>query len=193
MTPQRQIIGLNGRPLTERVKPMLLNNTTRTGADIAFSSPEIQNPLLNPINFYLPYSSKILNQWIRYFDRFDPLVGNCIDLHGYFPISKFDLKLDEDDKEILYIYERCANEMDLFNRYLEMSREYELLGEMYPFLRWSDPLNHFDAMCLLNPDFIQVKMHLLALGMKPIIELEPDELLKTLVNSNDPEDMEIKQ
>lgn len=195
LVSQRQIIGLDGNPLTERVKPMLLQGGTRrtAGADVAYNSPEIQNPLLNPINFYLPYSSKILNQWARYWDRFNPLVGNCLDLHGYFPISKSDMKLKSDDSEVLYIYERCADDMDLFNRELELSREYELIGECYPFLRWNDEKNHFDAAALLNPDFIQVKMHLLALGMRPIIELEPDELLKTLVNSNDPEDMEIKQ
>ena len=180
-------------------KPALVNSMTRMGvssrtaSDNVLSSPEIRNPLLNSINFYLPYGSKILNQWIRYYDRFDPLVGNCIDLHGSFPISKFVLKFDQDDPEVHKVYDHCVDEMRLFERILEMSREYELIGEVYPYLHWNDDFNFWDSASLLNPDFIQVKTHNLALGAPPIIELEPDDMLKALVNSTEPEDMEMKE
>ena len=185
--------GFDGRPLRNSPKPLVLAGSMRTAADVALTSPEIRNPLLNIINFFLPYNYKVLNQWIRYYDRFHPMVGNCLDLHGSFPISKFDLKFDYDDPEVRRVYENCVEEMDLFNRLLEMSREYELIGDVYPYCHWNDDLNFWDAMILLNPDYVQVKMHPLAYGVKPSIELEPDEMLKALVNSNEPEDIEIKQ
>lgn len=190
---QRQILGFDGKPLTSKPKPVFVPGLRRNAADVALTSPEIRNPLLNIVNFFLPYNYKVLNQWIRYYDRFHPMVGNCIDLHGYFPISKFDLKLKKTDDDVLGVYEDCTEEIELFQRFLEMSREFELIGEEYPYLHWSDELNFFDAMILMNPDFINVKMHPLAYGMKPTIELEPDELLKSLVQSNEPEDIEIKQ
>jgi len=190
---QRQILGFDGKPLTSKPKSVIVPGTRRSAADVALTSPEIRNPLLNIVNFFLPYNYKVLNQWIRYYDRFHPMVGNCIDLHGYFPISKFDLKLGKQDEEVLNVYEDCSEEIELFQRFLEMSREFELIGEEYPYLHWSDELNFFDSMTLMNPDFINVKMHPLALGMKPTIELEPDELLKSLIQSNEPEDIEIKQ
>lgn len=190
---ERGAVGFDGRSMRSAPKPLVLKGTMRTAADVALTSPEIRNPLLNIINFFLPYNYKVLNQWIRYYDRFHPMVGNCLDLHGSFPISKFDLKFESEDPEIRRVYENCVEEMDLFNRLLEMSREYELIGEVYPYLHWNDELNFWDAMIMLNPDYVQVKMHPLAYGVKPSIELEPDEMLKALVNSNEPEDIEIKQ
>lgn len=188
----RQILGFDGKPLTSKPRPVFVPGIRKSAADVALTSPEIRNPLLNIVNFFLPYNYKVLNQWIRYYDRFHPMVGNCLDLHGYFPISKFDLKLKHMDDTVLEVYENCADECELFSRFLDMSREYELIGEVYPYLHWSDDLNFFDAIVIMNPDFINVKMHPLAHGVKPTIELEPDELLKALVNSNEPEDMEIK-
>lgn len=161
-------------------------------ADNALTSPEVRNPLLNIVNFFLPYNYRVLAQWIRYYDKFHPMVGNCLDLHGAFPISKFELKLDKEDEDVLKVYEKCAEEMDLFNKLLEMSREYELLGEVYPYLHWNDTEGYFDALVVLNPDFIHVDMHPLAFGKDPIIKLEPDELLKVIATSTNPEDVEIR-
>ena len=194
---RRQLLGFDGRPITKRTIPLLMTrsaSTMKMGADVTLTSPEIRNPLLNAINFSLPYSQKILSQWIRYYDRFHPMVGNCLDLHGFFPISKFDLHLDgKDDDSILDVYENMVEETELFERFLDLSREYELIGECYPFIHWDDEKNIADAMILMNPDFINVKMHPLAYKVKPTIELEPDEMLKALVASNEPEDLEIKQ
>lgn len=161
-------------------------------ADNALMTPEVRNPLLNIVNFFLPYNYRVLAQWIRYYDKFHPTVGNCLDMHGSFPISKFDLKFAHEDSKVRNVYENCIDSIDLFNRLLEISREYELLGEVYPYLHWNDSWGFFDACILLNPDFIHVDMHPLAFGKDPIIKLEPDELLKVIATSTNPEDVEIR-
>lgn len=202
-------VDVTGRPLTRSPRPIGVyagqgrmgggTNLLKTAGmlkmgsvDNALTSPEVRNPLLNIINFFLPYNYRVLAQWIRYYDKFHPMVGNCIDLHGAFPISKFDLKLEQEDKKVLSVYEACVDEIDLFNRLLEMSREYELLGEVFPYSHWNQEKGYFDALILLNPDFIHVDMHPLAFGKDPIIKLEPDELLKSIATSNNPEDVEIR-
>jgi len=162
-------------------------------ADNALMTPEVRNPLLNIVNFFLPYNYRVLAQWIRYYDKFHPTVGNCLDMHGFFPISKFDLKLDHDDDKVRRVYENCVDSCDLFNKMLDMSREYELLGEVYPYLHWNDSWGFFDNLVILNPDFIHVDMHPLAFNKDPIIKLEPDALLKVIATSTNPEDIEIRQ
>lgn len=207
---RRPLTDFSGRPIKRAAKPIgvysgngnygggtsLLKSAGLMkfgAADNALTSPEVRNPLLNIINFFLPYNYRVLAQWIRYYDKFHPMVGNCLDLHGAFPISKFDLKFEHEDESVRRVYERCVDEMDLFNRLLEISREYELLGEVFPYLHWNQELGFFDACIILNPDFIHVDMHPLAFGKDPIIKLEPDELLKTIATSNNPEDVEIRQ
>jgi len=164
----------------------------KSGASVQHTPPEIRNPLLNIINFYLPTNYKVLNQWLRYFDRFHPIVGSCIDMHAEYPISQFELD-GIDDPHILHTYEDAAIDMDLFQTVLDMSREYELIGEVFPFAHWNDEKNYFDKVVVLNPDFVVVNSAQLAVGSKPQFELEPDEDLKRLVHSTDERDLEIKQ
>lgn len=206
---QRGLVDASGRPMKNLPRPvgiyspdgrsmgggsMMRQAGMRkfASADNALMTPEVRNPLLNIVNFFLPYNYRVLAQWIRYYDKFHPMVGNCLDLHGSFPISKFDLKLEKEDEKVLRVYEECADQIDLFNRILEISREYELLGEVYPYLHWNESSGYFDSLILLNPDFIHVDMHPLAFGKDPIIKLEPDELLKVIATSTNPEDVEIR-
>ena len=151
------LVDMSGHPITKNVQPQLMAGMRKTAADNIQMPPEIRNPLLSAINFYLPYSQKVLNQWIRYYDRLHPMVGNCIDLHGSFPISKFELTLEHEDPSVLEVYENCVEEIDLFQRFLEMSREYELIGEIYPVLTWNDEYNFWDSLTLLNPDYIHTR------------------------------------
>lgn len=203
---QGQLVDAGGRPISKIPKPRGLYSRGSNGlareaglkkfaaADNALTSPEVRNPLLNIVNFFLPYNYRVLAQWIRYYDKFHPTVGNCLDMHGSFPISKFDLIFEEggDSQTVRNTYENCVDSCDLFNKMLEISREYELLGEVYPYLHWNDDWGFFDSLILLNPDFIHVDMHPLAFGKDPIIKLEPDELLKVIATSTNPEDIEIR-
>jgi hypothetical protein len=54
----RRTTGFDGRPVNTP-KPLVLNGSMRTAADVALTSPEIRNPLLNIINFFLPYNYKV--------------------------------------------------------------------------------------------------------------------------------------
>lgn len=178
-----------GRELAIVRKPLFKTAVVNGyGADVGVTDPQIRNPLLNTINFYLPEQRQVLNQWIRYWDRFDTLVGNCIDLHAEIPFSRFSLT-KVDDPYIKRFFEDMCDEIELFRINLEMSREYELIGEVFPFAHWNYDKNYFDDIILLNPDFLNVRGVQQA-GNKNtyVLELVPDPEISALVHSNSVED-----
>jgi hypothetical protein len=125
------------------------------GSNVAFSAPEIRNPLLNIINFYLPYDRRSLNQWIRYYDTFHPVLGNCMDLHGEFPVSDFDFVGQEEP--ILEFYNLFKENVDLLTWVFEVSREYELMAESYTFWNWNEDEATWDGYVHLNNDNLDVQ------------------------------------
>lgn len=155
-----------------------------------FLMPQIRNPLLSATNFFLPGNNQEMNLWIRYFDRFHPIVGNALDMHASVPFSRFQLT-GINDPYIQQFYEDMSAEIDLFRRILEVSREYELIGECFPFGYWDEEMNAFSDIAILNPDYIEVKGIKMA-GKKGLrYELRIDEQLREFILSDDPLDWEI--
>lgn len=156
------------------------------GADVLHSSPEIRNPLLNLINFYLPYDRKTLNQWVRYYDRFHPYVGNCLDIHGEFPISDFHFAgLSEKDKKVEQIFEEQKERANILQYCFEASREYELIGEVFAFWGWNDSEGMFDEYVIINPDLLDVKTVTWGRGKRSLYKYDPPQELKELAHDKD--------
>lgn len=154
------------------------------GANIATGSPEIRNPLLNLINFYLPYDRKTLNQWIRYYDRFQPYIGNCIDIHGEFPISDFHFKGITDPK-VQQLFEEQKERANLVEFAFEASREYELIGEVFSFWRWDEGDAMWDDYVMINPDLLEVQAVDWGWGKKILYTYEPPAELKEILRNRD--------
>jgi hypothetical protein len=158
--------------------------------NVQYLEPQLRNPLLSPSNFQLPQTSLELNQWIRYFDRFHPTVGNAMDMHAQVPFSRFALTGIQ-DPEIIKFYEGMSDSMNLLRHIFEISREYELMGECFPFLIWDTEMNAWGDSLVLNPDYVEV--HGVMMGGKDGLryELVIDHELRQFVLSNDPLDQEI--
>jgi hypothetical protein len=165
------------------------SSTGGSGADIRTTSPEIRNPLLNLINFYLPYDRKTLNQWIRYYARFDPYVGNCVDLHGEFPMSDFHFT-GVSDKSVLEAYEEMKEETNMLQYCFEASREYELLGEVFSFWAWDEDELTWKSYTILNPDLLELKLLSWGSGAHAVYTYDPPQELKELVKDRDPRVLE---
>jgi len=176
-----------------------INNLSRygaafkLGADVDLTEAQIRNPLLNVTNFYIPMNRRIMNQWIRYYDRFQPLVGNSLDLHGEVPIAQYSLTGVNDTAIQQYYEDMCYDEIDLLTILLGMSREYEALGEVFPYAMWDKTVNRFSEVYLLNPDWIELTVARFSTNkdQRVKVELIPDDQLKKLIKSNDPEDIEM--
>jgi hypothetical protein len=124
--------------------------------------------------------------------RFDAWVGNAIDMHSEIPLSRFILTGIEDE-DMQRGYEEIVDKMELYQRLLEMTREYWLLGECFPFAHWNEGWLAYDQLSVLNPDYISINTSPLVHGNMIQFELEPDDSTLAIVKSNDPKDSEIRE
>ena len=147
-------------------------------------NPEIYSPLLLNQNLSLPRDRAVVNAWIRAHFTFNPYVQNAIDLHRLYPISKLNIKCH--NKKVEDFFAAMAEEIDLLNVCLDISQEYWLLGEAFPFANFNKNKGKWDRIFLQNPDYCVVKK---SLGSESSILIRPDENLKNIVNSNKPSDI----
>lgn len=154
--------------------------------------PDIRNPLLNVVNFYLPYSYRILNQWLRYYDKFHPLIRNSLNLHSEVPWSDFDL-IGIDDTAVKEFYEDMVSDLHLLDFFTASTREFFLIGETIPYSLWDDDLNCFSSLVILNPDYIIIKNNPFT-GQKNIYrDFTTDMDLRNAISSTAEEDQQILQ
>ena len=185
--------GRSGHPIPMRTYAGLGPRLSDMGgfSNVDRLEPILRNPLLSASNFQLPQTSLELNQWIRYFDRFHPVVGNAMDMHSTVPFSRFALQ-GIPDTFVLNYYEDMADEMNLFRHILEVSREFDLLGEALPFLIWDDEVGGFSDALVLNPDYVIIAGVMLGGRKKGFrMELQIDHQTRQFIMSPDPLDQEI--
>jgi hypothetical protein len=183
MGAESRVVGGSRSLYSEHMQKKMssLTGTPSYGANVATSSPEIRNPLLNLVNFYLPYDRKTLNQWIRYYDRFHPYVGNCLDIHGEFPISDWRFTGISDAK-VVQLYETQKETADMLQYAYDASREYELLGESFSFWNFDEDDGMFSDYATLNPDLLEIQTLDWGRGKKTIYTWDPPAEMKELVS-----------
>ena len=189
---QKAVVGQVKAPRLRQKLGTLGRYPSNVNANVDFLQPQIRDPLLSASNFYLPTDRVLMNAWIRYFDRFHPIVGNAIDMHATVPFSKFQLK-DVEDPAMRNFFEDMATEVNLFRRILEISREFELMGEVFPFAHWNEEMNAFDDIVILNPDTIEVIGTYLNGDKTWRYELIPDPTVMAFLQSDNPLDWAIVQ
>ena len=167
----------------------------KLGADIEAANPSIRSPLLNQSNFYMPESdastgepNRLLNQWIAYYVKWNPLVGNILSLHSELPLSRFALR-GIDDPQILQFYEEMVESAELHLKMVDMLKNFFTFGEVFPYAFWSDKYNCFTDLTFLDSNFVYVKGHYLLHSEEgddvQFFELEPDPMLQNIVKSDD--------
>ena len=171
-----------------------MGGAAATGSGFARLAPQIRNPLLNVVNFYLPQDRKVLNQWVRYYEKFHPIVGNCLDLHAETIISPFDLE-GIDDSSVMNVYrDMVFDNLELFEKGVQMMHELYLIGETFNFCQWNETKGIFDHCVVLDPDLVHCHNHpFIHLKDAATFEVEPSESLTDFVNSSDPMDMKLRQ
>lgn len=113
-------------------------------------------------------------------------------------------KLECKSKKILRYYERLVDNLSLPERLNEISHEFFLLGDVFPFLEISCPVcngsgltpdgeqcNHpdgtFRSLKVLNPDSIDIKKNMLT--NESVFYFQPDDELKTLIQRREPREL----
>ncbi len=112
---------------------------TSMGMGGNFYSPELSTDFLE-----LPQSIDEQRNFYRFFYDHDPFVGQAIDLTDELPLSKIRLRMPEArDRKLaegaLRLCTRWAKKVNLLQRLLEISHEYNLLGECFIFVEDTSP------------------------------------------------------
>lgn len=153
-----------------------------------------QSPLMSFVNFSIPFDRPTLYQFIRYWDTFDPVVGNALDLHVQLMLSRFALRGIK-DPYISKFYDELMDSMDAYSLMYDQCRERWLLGECFTLLYWDDNIGSFVDGEILMPEYIEVKGHPLIEGGDSLYryELLPDPLLEEFLSSEDETVVKLKQ
>ena len=113
--------------------------TTNTGAGGNFYSPELSTDFLE-----LPQTLDEQRNFYRFFYDHEPFVAQAIDLHPELPLSKVRLSIPRaKDRELaeksLHWCEKWANRVKLLQRLVEITHEYNLIGDVAVFCEDASP------------------------------------------------------
>lgn len=159
------------------------------GASVIKTVAKPYHPLFSsPDRLQLPTQLAQLNQYWRLFYNVDPVIGGAIDMHGDMPWSGAYLVMDEpgdQSQEILHAYEDMLNRTELLSWLPRLTREYMIIGEVFPFCFWDDKNGIFTHITLHNPDYVEVVDSPL-IDDDPILTLRPTQDLRRILQSTDP-------
>jgi len=173
-----------------------------SGANAVWAQPMFFSPLHTPQNWQIASKRREIYQWSRFYYMNEPKVAAGVDFYSNFSMNGF--KLECKKKKILKYFERAVDKLELAERLNEISHEYFLLGDVFPFLEIDcphcrgggvkpdgKPCNHpdggFKSVKILNPDYMDIKTN--SIANDPKFFLKPDEELKMLVSRKEPRDL----
>lgn len=159
-----------------------------TGTNTMQSGPMFYHPEYEPSSLLMPRDPIEVNAWARYFYKYDALVSTAIDAHAELPISTIRLTMPDgkDRKKNVMIKDEyedmCSTEnLDLFNKLLQIGVEYYKLGNVFPFAQWSDRTSKWSKLTILDPDYVEVDK--LQFSDKMRVDLRPNDRLKEIVSN----------
>lgn len=166
-----------------------LSKTASGTADVARTSLQFLDPAyFDPLLFFIQHRDrKELNFRLRYYTEYHPYVGNIIDLHSSFPLSDFRLQCA--DNSIQRDYEYFKDRVELLNLLKYMLKDFWMLGEVFPYGRWSDTDKTWDYFTVFPPEKMELRSTYVT--PNPIMILQVDDQLKRVVNSADEVDQKI--
>ena len=151
------------------------------------TTPKVYSPLFEMTNLMLPRDQKTLNAWCRHFYEVNPWVRNAINLHATYPISKF--KIACADQKVKRFFEGMLEDLNFMQILTGISLEYWKLGEAFVYAELDESNGKWKRIFTHNPDYISVKANVLS--QEPMISIQPDDVLKRLIQSNKPEDRKL--
>ena len=139
-----------------------------------------------------PVHRILANRYWRLFHKLDPVVGNCIDLYSEVPWSPYQLTGEGLDGEIKDHFECMCEQLELLALLPHMTREYLVVGEVFPHCFYDSDKHMWDYVTAHNPDQIEI-VDAPFIRMDPIIELIPDQRLRAILSSGDPNLQKIRE
>lgn len=158
---------------------------------------DIREPLTNTI-----VANGISIYQCRFYFTNEAKVAAGVDFYSQFSINSF--KLECKSKKVLRYFQKLVDKIELPERLNQMSHEYFLLGDVFPFVEIEckvcnnsgvtedgevcpHPDGTIGSIKLMNPDYIDIVTH--PLEDRPKYYLIPDEELKQLVQRHEPQEL----
>lgn len=139
-----------------------------------------------------PVHRILANRYWRLFYKLDPLVGNCIDMYGDMPWSDFKLTGPGVEGSVLRTMESMVEDSGLLTTLPAMVKEYFVVGEACPHLFFDDDKGYWTHIALHNPDQLEV-IDAPFIKMDPIVQFIPDERLRSVLTSNNPQLRDVRE
>lgn len=166
------------------------------GSSVVRTQAKPYHPLFSsPDRLQLPVQLAQLNQYWRLYYNVDPIIGGVIDMHGDMPWSDAHLSMitaGDESKEILEAYEAMMTETELLSWLPRLTREYYIVGEVFPYLFWDEDEGLWHHITLHNPDYIEVVDSPL-IDDDPILTLRPSQEMRRILQSSDPRYVRLRQ
>jgi len=118
-------------------------------ADITDSTPNsFYSPQLSTDYLQLPKSIEERRAWYRFWFERSEIVARSVELHSTLPLSKIKLSSprgsDPDTNDyILNFFSRMVDRLNLFQRLLEISHEYWLIGDVFIFFQEGEGIEEY--------------------------------------------------
>lgn len=157
-----------------------------SSSSLSVGTPEIRDPMFTPEAFYVMNTDiKTMNKWIRYYDKYHPILPNSLDIHTLFPISDFSFK-GVTDPSIKDFYDYLKNDvLFLLDWVIKISSEYERFGEAFTFFSWDSYNGYFNSAVVLNPDLLELSSFDMDGQRKFVISMDIPESFDHLMHMKD--------
>ncbi len=162
--------------------------TRMADAQVVRVAPKPFSPFYEESNLMLPRDRREVNAWARHYYATDAWVGNAIDLHSTYPLSAFGVK--SDDEVVTKFFNTMLNELNFSSLIYQIGLEYNIIGEVFPLCDLNENTGKWSKITVYNPDYIDVKSNVLT---NSVISIIPDDELKRIVSSTNPDDISIRE
>lgn len=149
------------------------------------------DPEYTGLSLLIPRDRIQLNRWRRYFYMREPIVGGVIDLHSELPHSAARL-LGINDNTVLDHYETAVERVNLWAANIDITKEFNKIGEAYPYLRWDGDKGNWSHIILQNQDFIDIDPSMFA-EEEDKYYLTADPRIKNILQNNNYNNRAVKE
>jgi SPP1 gp7 family putative phage head morphogenesis protein len=169
-----------------------LNNSGGGGRNMYTTQRPYQPEFESPDRQQYPVHRILANRYWRLFIKLDPVIGTGLDMYSEMPWSDVKLTGEGVEGEVREVYETMWESCSVLSLLPTMVREFLGIGEVVPHCFFDDKEGMWTYIALHNPDNLEV-IDAPFIKMEPIVEFVPDDQLRAILTSSDPELQQIRQ
>ncbi len=145
----------------------------------------VYSPVWLASNLELPKDRATINAWCRSFYALDPDVHRIINQHATLMMKYLHIGSSSNDDVDLF-FAKMNNSLNLKTKLEMIVIEYLIMGEAFIYTPLDESEGVWADLMIQNPDYILVKRTTTSSDNE--ISLRPDENIRRMVHSSDPED-----